>query len=544
MRYLASRKLWSDTPLLANAIQLSAAGHHVTKVRGAVKPEQLAQEKLPHLPFPDEWVSEMGQKSAWLIEHLGPNLLRCLDGFKSIWRAAAAIELSESRLSAWCGEYLRGFRWADASGNVIVAPPFAIAGYASDGDVGVDPNEQLVWPPRTFQSVMCLAEAVQGAHLFVVCMATAPRTTETITSDRDCVEFAKNGRPYKNGRTYKLVRAIDGVKRDWVIPAFAELAIKQQAELVSLYECLSPVTSLMNPDDIKAGTHLWGNIGRRNIRAEPMAIDGPNRLLRNYATSLGMDMEPGGQAIRHHRYRKTLARITALAVTSAPKILMDVFGHKSIEMTLYYILTDKDLRAEIDTVARELRVIRCATLLSDLVAQDAQRVAIQQASAKRLAQASGISLGGPAAARIERALKAEVEVVHQRGEDFGAKNLRELAESFTMQGRFWEQVRPGVLCTKTSDQFGACTNKRGDPDHSNCQTGCDHHLEESWRRNDVDQSIELAVQHYGHEVERGQDLVASLWAGQIRTLIEVFDDLRAKWTAHPTVAAILAEEAA
>lgn len=540
MRFLASAKLWCDVSPLRATIVSTPGTPHATKTRGQRRLAIPHVDRSPHLPFPDEWVSEMGQKSAWFIEHLGPSLLRCLQGFKRLWKSAALVNLSETRLSDRCSSYLASFDWLDANGDAIEAPPFPILD-APDGK----PAVPIAWPPRTFDDVMSLVAALQGADMFVAGMSTAPRTTETITMDRDCIEPSKDGRPYMNGRTYKLVRVVGGLKRDWVLPDFAEQAIKLQADLVALYECLSPVTALVDPDTIKPGRHLWGRVGYHTARSEPLSISGPNDILRSFARMLGMDLNPGGQPIRYHRFRKTLARITALAVTSAPKILMDVFGHKSIEMTLYYILADKDLQADVETVSRELRVLRCNTILGEVVAAELARSAVQKAASESRATAAGhASPGGPAAARAERAVRLAVEEVHMRGEDWGAKDTLDLANRMTMEGRFWEQVRPGVLCTKSADQFGLCTRKRGNPDVSNCQADCDHHLEESWRMSDVDQAIELAVQNHDKELERGQDLVAHLWAGQIRAHVNIFPQVRAKWAEQPTVASILAEEAA
>lgn len=112
-----------------------------------------------------------------------------------------------------------------------------------------------------------------------------------------------------------------------------------------------------------------------------------------------MDTASGGQNFRTPPFRKTVARLVALALTQAPKVLMDVFGHKSIEMTLYYILADKDLRAEIEKVSRELRILSATQAIAEMVANDD----------------SVNSYGGPAAGMLKTAISTHKQRVHQLG---------------------------------------------------------------------------------------------------------------------------------
>lgn len=543
MRYLAMRMLWGDAPLQSQIIEPVNGEVHATHVRDVKKTEVKAPpETQPHLPYPDDWVSQMGMKSAWLIDEVGTSVIRCLLGIKFIWKEAVASNMSTSTVSRRCASYLHNFKWLDSTGAEIRESDIPIPSWRSEL-LSNDENESFVWPPRNLEALTVLASALQGAHMFVVGMATAPRTSETITLNRDCVVRRTDGKAYQNGRTFKLVRTIDGEKRDWVLPDLAEKAVSQQAELVSVYEKISPINKLVDPDRMVHGTLLWGRIGLHTPRSEAMDSWGPNELLRNYAELLGLDMLPGGQPIRYHRFRKTVARIAALALTNAPKILKDVFGHKSIEMTMYYILTDKALASDIDTVARELRVLRCVDLIGDIVKREKAREVLLKASGNRfIAEAGLTSLGGPAASRLERAIRLAREEVHMRGEDWSAENTLELAKRFTMEGRFWELVRPGVLCIKSADQIGGCTKKKGATDASNCKTDCDHHLETHWRHTDVDRCIEQAVEFYEKEVSNGQDLVAGLWAGQVRAHVRVFQDLEDKWSSHPTVVSILSVE--
>lgn len=60
---------------------------------------------------------------------------------------------------------------------------------------------------------------------------------------------------------------------------------------------------------------------------------------------------------RTNRFRKTIARIVALSLAHAPKILMDIFGHESIEMTMNYILADPQVRVEVQEIRRQIVIM-------------------------------------------------------------------------------------------------------------------------------------------------------------------------------------------
>lgn len=51
-------------------------------------------------------------------------------------------------------------------------------------------------------------------------------------------------------------------------------------------------------------------------------------------------------------------------------------------------------------------------------------------------------------------------------------------------------VKPGVLCTKTTRQRGACTKASGFPDIGSCSTGCHHRLEHAAAADNCAKAIE------------------------------------------------------
>jgi len=191
--------------------------------------------------------------------------------------------------------------------------------------------------------------------------------------------------------------------------------------------------------------------------------------------------------------------------------------------------------------------MRAQEVISDLVSADEAQAELIKAAGTPSTTTVGLNLGGyggNAVVTVHRALNMHRDNSHRRGDDWGATEVRELAEILTMQGRTWQLVRPGVLCTKAIGQAGPCNKKRGQPEPARCQTKCDYRLEEAWHRKDVDATIAEAVQLYEDELSRGEDLVAELWAGQVRANIGRFPDLETKWMANPKVRELVLSEGA
>jgi hypothetical protein len=555
MHAASTRGLWADTPLVGVNPQKT------TRVSGdfeAPPPEALSD---PHLPLPDDYLCEIGQKSHWIIKHLGPNILRILSMFRDLWQEAHESGIDVRALSDRCAVALSSQVWIDADGQLIDQLPFELKlnrrgghskktpkaniGTREEADTDLENLDRSkrteAWPPRRATQVFGLARVLQGAHLFVAGLSTGSRNGEILTMERSAVRRAPDGTVFANGRTYKLVRRHDGQLRDWPLPEFAECAFEQQAKLICLMERLSPLSAtklISNPLEITEGSNLWFGSGDRSQPATSHILQ---ELLRHYSKGLGLEPKPDGQGIRPHRLRKTLARLVALAIVQAPKLLQDVLGHKHIEMTIYYILADKALSVEIDEIVRELRVIRCADDLSKFVSTDIAHASKDELTPSESTTVSngvdplGDGYGGPAAASIRRAVAEHGHALHQRSQDWGAEDIRDLAEILTLGGTAWSLVRPGVMCTKSLNQFGPCNKKRGHPDPASCQTSCDYRLEQAWLREDVDSCISQALEHWELETASQQDLVAEFWAGQVRMHIGRFADLEKKWQLDPRV---------
>ena len=543
MQELVDRGLWTDAPNIRTesiSIAMSGAPRYTKEQRKVDS----------HQPLPDEYVSKMGRCSLWLMRVLFPNLLnigKAIGDFYSTKNkkgesGKAAVDHSGRKVR----KLLSTYRWYDQDGQEFDAPPFplrlprpnglAISVNRRDAEAEAEAEAEVRWPPKNHRDVMALLGIVQMAHYFIVSLSMGARQSEVLGLQRECVVRSADGRLYANGKTYKLVQQHEGEWRDWQLPEAAVEALAQQALLVETAEHIAYLQEVRTTDTaaFRTGTHLWGQVSAATKNDPRKRIAHINPALRVYANALGLSTEPGGQSLRSHRFRKTLARLVALALTQAPKLLMDVFGHKSIEMTLYYILSDKNLRAEIETVARELRVMRAKEVVERMVEADL--------ASKGTDSADLGGYGGLAAVSLQNVIRANRDRVHRQGAQWGANDVGELAELLTLQGKAWEQVRTGVLCTKFPGEFGPCSNSKGRPEPSKCQISCTHRLEEAFLREDIDSSIHDAVAAYESAISNEESLTAAHWAAQVRAHVPRFADLQAKWMLNETVRALVGDK--
>lgn len=105
-------------------------------------------------------------------------------------------------------------------------------------------------------------------------------------------------------------------------------------------------------------------------------------------------------------------------------------------MTMHYILTDKALRAEIEQVTRELRIMRCQGVLEDI------RAALHTPNAPAFG-----GHGGGAVPLLSEAIKAKEEELHQKGQDWDADTTYELALHLTLGAKALTMIVENALNT-------------------------------------------------------------------------------------------------
>lgn len=564
MDQLCGRGFWLDAPMPDRNLTATVDPAQPPE---ADKPEA---EPDPHLPLPDDYVAQMGQRSLWIIEHLGPFLLDVGEELLRSWRESAhAGRCSKQSRKGIVLKVLaarHACHSADSASTSLRCPepPFTIrlsthgekagrrfkvaaaTNALDDGDED-ESLESIKWPPYNLAHFTGLCGVLQGAHFFVASMAMAARQSESMDLRRDCLDYGQDGQWRAVGRTFKLVQAFEGELRDWGLPEAGVRAIEQQVRLARMLEQMpwsQNLSALLDPKFVAfKGEHLWCRIGTGATNPRKVPRD-PNRFLRKYARMLDMETEPGGQPLRTHRFRKTVARLAALAIDEAPLMLKHLFGHKNIEMTLHYILADKSLAAEIEQIIKELHMMRAKAPVEAFVARLASSEQRQHGTDDLDVDYGGY--GGKAVNRladtVERYRDQAVVTGRMRNssEDFGADHIDDVVRILTGDGTYFNLVRPGVFCTKRLGEWGPCSRKKGQADRSNCHETCDHRLEEPWLRADADGCVADALAGYERASADGEVLLQSFWADQVRRNVVRFDDLRAKWMQHAVIAQIMA----
>lgn len=485
---------WSDVP--------KHFMEHRTSPASNVGPDErrTKEEKSKAIqPLPDQYVAEVGWRALWIVKELGPSLIEIaqLVADKLNLMKDSNKEVRSSEISS----LLNSYTWLDSKCNSINTLPFDLH------IRGVGMRENMIWPPRTGSQLLQLIQRLQMAHLWVTLLSVGSRIGELLSMQTGVVVRSSDGTPFANGLTFKIISQIGGAARDWPLPDVAVEALAQQEKLALVISKLGYLTGELGKKMSDASS-IWRRLGSG---AEFTGDINPQ--LRAAVRSFGLTVSPDGGNLSTHRLRKTVARLVAMAIAGAPKVLMDLFGHKSIEMTLHYILSDPDVQAE----------IRAAV--------EAQTIMLAESAIDNVDAA-----GGPASKSIAKLVQTKKA---RHGSDYGAKDIRELAEILTMNGRHWSLVRPGVICTKLPGSSGPCTMNVGRPEPSRCAWSCEHRLEEAFLKDDVDRSIDEAVRMFNLEKNSDNDIQAEFWAGQILANIRRFDELFLKWSPNLTVATLI-----
>jgi hypothetical protein len=203
-----------------------------------------------------------------------------------------------------------------------------------------------------------------------------------------------------------------------------------------------------------------------------------------------------------------------IAIVDSPRVLMRLLGHRDISMTMHYILTDKALRAEIEQVTRELRIMRCQGVLEDI------RTALHTPDALAFG-----GHGGGAAPLLSEAIKAKEEELHQQGQEWDVNTTYELALHLTLGGKFFRLTRPGVVCLKEDRNAGPCT----------CDSSCINRIEEKTTRRDVIELIPILVNQGHQALANNELLLLANTVEQLEDEMARFEDIGAEWLKNPEV---------
>jgi integrase len=521
---LRSLGFWSDAP---EAREFKGKS---TAVLGIPHRRQPEKKRIPFPPIPDDYLAAMGPRVLWLIKDLGPNLIHLLENLPDLLGTVNANNQSINRRVI---NYFAANSWHDRNGQLIEKPPFILKHGSDRGKhLRSDPlqHDHAEWPPKNWSSVQSLAVSLQSAHIWMALLVMAARMGEVATLGRDCVEFARDGQPYANGKTYKASRALSGKEREWPIPDFLVDVFAQQVKLVEACERLARI--IKYTDEMEGAfsdrTHLWASLGASSNSDATQKLEVYGENLQTLALRIGLTNKPGGKNLHPHRFRKTLARLAGLAIDGSQKVLMLLLGHDDVTTTLGYMQSDRAFAKEVDDITRELRIMRGQALIEDMHAA--------------LRDPSGLPYGGHGgggAPVLRNSVRAYEEELHRTGKEWGVNTARELSVLLTNNGESARLISAHVICTKTAEEVGLCSKKKGAIVAGNCQTECRNHIEEKTGRRDTERVIPILVQHAQESIASNDWLPFAHNKKQLDQELKRYDDIGAKWRAKPGVRAIL-----
>lgn len=458
--------------------------------RATPVPHIARAEAVRFQPLPDGVTARIGHAALWFTEALGPMLLGCVAAARAVPVNASDDTITKRRVAAierWTAEEVR---------EPIVFP--FIVRVPGDGCRAVDLS---AWPPQNWRALRGLLALLQTAHIIIVALATAARDSEIMGLERDCLRTV-GVQDLLTGYTLKLSDEADGERRDWPLPRIAVVAIQQQQRLADLF---APGHSYLwlsfqnHSDDPREFPDLLQSGGIVRTFVNSITVDG--RTLQDWC-------ENGN--IHPHRFRKTVARLAALSLVGATSILFDILGHRDVEMTLNYILSDPDLQDEIRKIATEANV-----MLS--------KGAIEYSD----------SNGGTVAPLVS---DLKQRLTARSGEDeIGVSTLAEAAEILSMNGQV-SMVKASVLCLKSVGQVGACTRRAGIPDVANCSTACGFRLEHSAAEQDCANSIEQILAEMPSSDE---SMMRTWWQAQLVAHVRRFPKVKIRYLSDRRVQAAL-----
>lgn len=515
---LAAIECWTDLPPHANFSQ-------PTDPRGSApepEPENIPGE---FQPIPDKYLEAFGPRNLWVIRELGPHLLPLLEDLATHletldWKGLNNNKLTKTIVPNFLARHLEEHPWLDTLGRPL-KPNFPLKTGANQGD-------KFQFPPTSWGQLKVLSATLQSAHLFLTLLASAGRIGEVDTLPRACVTTAWDGKGYIKGWTYKLSGNLFGDARQWPAPAILVQALGQQARLAAVWLRLPPKKIADGlPKEQPSHNVLWLSLGaaQKCNAAEP--LKGPDIALQTLAERIGMDQKPGGINLHPHRLRKTIGRLAGIALFNSPTALKRLFGHKSIEMTLHYILCDKDIQAEAEAVLRELRIMHCAEALEEV----------------RESIANGTPLpahSGGAASRLAEAVKEHDARLTASGRVWTGGSAYDLAYLLTARGTGWRFVRKNIICAKAPGESGLCLKNRGEPNTAHCQPGCDNRIVLALERRDLDEVVLAYMDTAALALEDGQIAVFYYTMKHLLQEIERFQDIKEKYLADPQLQSLLA----
>lgn len=470
------------------------------------EPEHAEPERSENTwqPYPDSFTAKAGWHAIQCLELLGPPLLGALEA-----AAAVTIPPPSKKIIPKAGrkfdprktwmerktldQFINGWKWIAPDGTPLTAVQVP-------GTFSLSGGGAFSWPPRTYSQAWSLLNLLQASHLWVLALATAGRHAEVLSMKVGSLTRCGSDVSTAQMDSWKI-DGLGSAAREVPLPSLAVFAVQQQERLATL----------VKRQHKKEGDHLWVLV---SVRAgDPLLTFG--KPLNTLVSTYGLQPLLGGSSAHMHRFRKTLVRIVALALVHAPKILMDILGHKDEQMTIMrYILADRKILEEINETVRELNILKAEEVIRNPGHLQGKAGPVF----KKRIEAYAIRLG---------------ESAHE------PQNIREFADAMSGGGTKWACVAPGVYCTGF-DVGGLCNKSRGGgPDPHYCHPDCDNQLiiadgegsDSSVAR--AIRNVDFLLNELHAASESDEEMLVAQFLGQIKALLGRWREVDRYVSAHP-----------
>lgn len=430
LRYYHGIGCLPDAP--NNGIRISGADGPRDRT-GEAEHESAVESVEQIQPYPDEFVSKAGWASMVMVETIGPTLLDALEAALAIpvrvekIRGSGQLKSVGGRAAEARDPVVKGWNWCGPDGADLTQVPLGFVFKQGRS------NEVPSWPPRTFKNLLRMVTILQGAHAFPVALCAGTRHGELLSMKVGALRRRGDSEVYEF-RTWKM-EAEGGRLTEAPVPKLAAQAILQQERLCRILRRHYGVQ----------GSNLW--VSLKNPNQCPDMLN----TFRQFVRSLGLEGHLGVGGMNPHRFRKTLARIVALALVHAPKILMDVFGHRDEQMTIMrYILSDPRILSEVQQVVREMVILKGV----EAIEKSAQ-------------------VQGPGAENLRRNVEQYARMLGSSALE--PQNMLEFARAITADGSSWAVIAPGIVCTSFT-AGGLCNKGQGQANPHYCHPKCGNQL--------------------------------------------------------------------
>lgn len=463
----------------------------------------LVEENKKWQPLPMEFVAQMGWRSLRIIKSVAPTLLDALEAALEVsevthgsrGKVAGKLHANKMTLDAR-NDVIANWQWKDELGEPLECFGFDCCLFYRRG-------VEIEWPPKNFSHAIAIAHRlVKPAHLWMVLLSSGPRNSEATSMRDDCLIPSSEGNFRWKGRTYKMTGITGGREIDAIAPEIITQSLVQQIRLARL----------TSKDKGFSGNALW--VGETIKSAKNLSAN-----LNSFVDALGQRHLLGedNPSCHEHRFRKTLAKIVALALTNAIMILKDCFGHTDPVMTLLsYITADPSIAQEVIKVQKELTIMMAVEVITN-----------------------SETTGGPGAPALRQ--RADDYLKRIGKSKFEPQDAYEFARRETFDGRSWMMIAPGVLCTAPHDVTQVstpCAAGQGRHNPANCKTDCDWQLLlKGYYVTQAEDAVDYALKNLQRAIDVEDEAGVAFWSGQAKTWLYRHEEILEKWKDHPLVVA-------